>query len=475
MLYDLIKSLQVTKGTNNKLAMLQQNKDNSDLKSFLKAVYEPTFSYYMTELPEGAVYGNYEEGEVMMDLIADTAVALAKREYTGFAAKQFVNAQVRKMNKQTLELFQMLINRDVKAGIATTAINKTWPGHVTVVPYQRCVLPKDSNVAKWAWGQPGFFAYSDIKADGMYANVNVGTVTNSEGSALRAAITSRNGSVFPLGSYFDKIVADALAVAGNLYPGDTQLQGELLVKLNGVLMPREKGNGVLNSILQTGEHPGEGYEFIMAVWDAIPFSQAQAKVKYLVPLRERRAKLEQAMSAANGGLQMIKYKIVTTKKQAAEHLLEAWANGEEGTIDKHSEAIWLDGDNKDQVKGKLEFTVELMIVGFKAGDKNSKHKDSFGSLLCQSSEGLLEVGVTGMSDALRLELYTKRDYYTGKIVSVTANGIMYSQDGGKTKHSLFLPRLNEVRLDKSEADSFTRIVAIQEAAKAGEELQKAGA
>ena len=45
-----------------------------------------------------------------------------------------------------------------------------------------------------------------------------------------------------------------------------------------------------------------------------------------------------------------------------------------------------------------------------------------------------------------------------KIAVIRSNGIMYSTKAGK-KHSLFLPRLIEVRDDKTVADSFAEVEA----------------
>lgn len=480
MLHEIIKTLQTTKGTNAKLAVLQEHKDNKALQDFLKVVYEPTYSYYVTKIPEAAIYGDYAPGDVNLTLLTTTLHELSTRSVTGFAAKQYITNQVRQMNKPTFDLFVMAINRDIKASVATTAINKTWPGHVTVVPYQRCVLPKDSNMKNWKWGTPGFYAYSQIKADGMYANVNVKALGNINGFQEYPVveITSRNGSVFPGGAYFDKLIAEAIDLSSKLFPGNTQLQGELLVKYNGVILPREKSNGVMNSILQTGENPGAGYEVTMVVWDAIPLNEATTKNVYEVPYSDRYNKLETAFKLHTvGSLSLIETVLVTTYAQAASHFLDALKRGLEGTIVKHKDAFWLDGDNKDQVKGKLEFVVDLVITGFNVGDPNGKHAATFGSLQCETSDGLLVVGVSGMSDAVRLEIHNNREYYLGKIVSIMVNDIMFS-DKADEPHSLFLPRLMnkdktklvDLRLDKEVADTFVQVVGQYEAAKAGANL-----
>lgn len=475
-LIQIVREVQSAKGTNAKVAILEANKTNEELKSFLHLVYEPTINFYMTDLPKEAIPGMLAES--ITDPVAkfnDLANKLNKREVTGFAAKQHVTSIASMMDRDAHDLLKLMIQRDIKAGVAATTINKVWPGLITQVPYMRCVLPKDSKIKTWAWGTPGFYAFSQIKADGMYANIEINPFDYSDAGFK---VTSRNGSVFPFGAYFSNLKSNAIAIATRFpYASQgVQLQGEMLVKYNGEIMAREKGNGILNSILQTGEDPGADYVVVFHVWDAIPLNEATFKNKYNVPYKVRYSELSKACSVDasgaywSGSIELIETRMVNTYEEASKHFLEAITRGEEGTIIKHPEAIWLDGDNKEQVKGKLEFECDLQIIDFLPGDTNGKYASTFGSLLCASGDMLLMVGVSGMPDATRNELHEKREFYRGKIVTVRSNDIMYSTDNGKTPHSLFLPRLIEIRLDKTTADSFQRIVDQYEAAKKGVSL-----
>jgi hypothetical protein len=76
-----------------------------------------------------------------------------------------------------------------------------------------------------------------------------------------------------------------------------------------------------------------------------------------------------------------------------------------------------------------------------------------GSLICQDKDNKINVNVgTGLSDSQRKTL-TSADV-VGKIVTVTYNAKIQSKDG---TWSLFLPRLIEIREDKSEPNSFGEI------------------
>lgn len=464
-IFKVINELKNTKGTNAKAAILTANKDVAGLADYLKLVYEPRLSYYLTSVN---LAEPTDGGLIDIDKLKELATKLDTREISGFKAAKMLTETSAFMDAEEQALFTMMIKRDLKAGFGPASINKVFPGLITLVPYRRCVLPKDSNIKNWAWGQPGFYAYSQLKADGSYANVDV--------TPSGVAISTRAGSIYPTCAALVGIKCTAAIIANKLgYDGGTQLQGELLVYHKGVMMPRAEGNGILNSIQQTGEDPGTDYQVVLIAWDAIPLSEVVPKGKGSMNYDTTFTRLSSAIAATNteigntynNSVRLVHSRIVRTYDEAMAHFIELTSADEEGTIIKHKDAHWIDGDDDLQVKGKLEVEVELIVVGFKEGDPDGKHADTFGSILMQSSEGMIEVGVTGLSDEFRRKIWENRDDYLGKIATVRFNHITYSKDLTKEKHSLFLPRLVEFRADKTEADSFQRIVDQYEAAKKG--------
>ena len=154
-------------------------------------------------------------------------------------------------------------------------------------------------------------------------------------------------------------------------------------------------------------------------------------------------------------------RIIHNLDEAYQHYRELLEQGQEGSIIKNPNMLWRDGTSKEQLKLKLEFEVDLKITGFTQG--NGKNANTFGSISMESSDGLLKVDVSGMSDDLRMYAHLHRDELLDTIATVKANDITKSSPA-----SLYLPRLSEFRLDKTEADSFDQIVEQREAAKRGE-------
>jgi DNA ligase-1 len=347
--------------------------------------------------------------------------------------------------------YRLILIKDLKAGFSESTVNKAVKGVnkdyvIPTTPYMRCSLPEKSNMEDWDFAEG---VYSQIKADGKFTYVNIS-------KAGDIWITSRSGTLVPAGAM--GIEEDALKT----FTHGTSTHGELTVYRNGVMLERQIGNGILNSVAQGGSF-GEGEIAVFDCWDQIPLDQFVPKGEYKVPYHTRFKALEKqvmarALDGSNDVLQIhiIETKIVYSADELLEHYRDARRRKLEGTVAKSRYCFWKDGTSKDQVKQKEVIDIELEVTGFTAGKNKFAHL--FGSLECTSSDRLLQVYASGMSDDLRNAIHNDRAGWMSGIVTIRSNGIMYSTKVGKP-HSLFLPRLIERRDDKDTADSFADIEA----------------
>lgn len=345
------------------------------------------------------------------------------------------------------DLMIRILNKDPKAGFGESTVNKAKKGLIPDFPYMRCALPKDAKFGTWDWKKG---VISQEKADGMYCTVN-----KSKGDI---SMMSRSGKPFDTDKF--KLIVSASILS---FKDNTQTQGELLVRevATRKICPREIGNGMLNKVGQGGDFP-EGYEPIYRAWDQIPLSEVKTKVKYNVGYKTRLAVLQEDISASPlDVIGLIDTKVVHSMAEAKAHYREMLEAGKEGTILSEPNAPWVDSTSKFKIKFKMTATCELKITGWRAG--KNKNKDLFGSLVCESSDGLLEVAVSGFKDDHRKEIFENMDKYIGTVMSVDSNMLMEPSREGK-KWSLFLPRFAEFRMDKSEADSLEKIKEQFEAA-----------
>src|SRR3569832_2488453 len=182
-------------------------------------------------------------------------------------------------------------------------------------------------------------------------------------------IYSRQGTMFPM----EKFESLASAVQNTLDAG-IQNHGEMLVTRGGVVLPRQKDNNKKNSVLKGGDFSPDEVPIFM-VWDQIPLTAVKPKGKHARAYVDRLRDLIRQLGAGNksGYVQLIPTRIVKSLKEAYAHAAEIMLRGGEGTILKYRNAIWKDSTSKEQVKLKLEFTVDLQIEGVVLGRDNAKN------------------------------------------------------------------------------------------------------
>lgn len=434
-IYNLLETISATNSKLAKYALLREN-DCINLRNVLSAAYNPLVSYGLKEKTLPQPEGTCGKGHF------DTATfklveQLSARVVTGHHATRAVSNEMAGLTSESAELLRRILLKDLRAGFSESTINDVFKGLLPEFPYMRCSLPKHVKLETWDWDNGVF---SQEKADGSYLSLD----RRGDGMIF---MRTRQGTPYDI-EQFPGIVSDA----EDLGLG-TQTHGELLVIRDGVVLPREVSNGLLNSVLKGGSFELKDIP-IFLVWDQIPLECAVPGGKYGASYQQRLTTLEVQLGGEY--IRMIDTRVVPSMDQALDHYREMLADGKEGTILKHPGGLWRDHTSKHQVKLKLEADCELKVVGFEPG--KGKNAVTFGSLICESSDAELIVNVSGIADKKRKEIHENRLAWLGKIVTVRGNSIMYSKKEGKP-HSLFLPRLIEERNDKAAADSFERIVA----------------
>jgi DNA ligase-1 len=127
--------------------------------------------------------------------------------------------------------------------------------------------------------------------------------------------------------------------------------------------------------------------------------------------------------------------------------------GGEGVIVKKPEHFYELKRSKNWNKIKEIQDCDLKITGWYEG--RGKRKGKIGGFCCESECGKLKVEVgSGFSDDFINEISANPESYIGKIAKVLYNVRIVDKHGN---HSLFLPRLEEIRSDKTVADDISKI------------------
>lgn len=454
-IFALIERIAADPKKTAKEAMLREHAGDESLKRVLELAFNPFKTYGVKALPARTGNGDLVFEARHWQLIED----LRARELTGGAARAAIADAFNGLSAESAQLLGRILRKDLRAGFSENTTNKAFPKLIPEFAYMRCSLPTDVKLAEWPWADG---IVSQEKADGMFANVDV----DSTGVSVR----TRQGNEVPLEALGDLPNQMAKYLVLN-----HQHHGEILIQRRAdeswSILPREEGNGILNSISKGGEMPA-GHRAIYLAWDAVPLSAVQPKGRFETPYKQRLQGLRDAFATmqeleADPLVGLVPMRIVYSMAEALVHYREMLEAGKEGTIIKRLDNPWADGTSRGQVKLKLEVDVDLEIVGFNPG--TGKNAKTFGSIIGRAYCGQLVVNVNARSDKSRADIHARREELTGTIMAVRFNDIMKPKKPGEL-YSLFLPRLVELRQDKTTADSLERILAQFEAAVRGETM-----
>lgn len=467
------QNLKTTSGTNDKIGIVTELSNNATVNDifarFVSLIYDPKYNFYMTlnkkdinlEGGNDLILTDEEVNHIIYsfnEMMYDISKNLRRGNVVKEEVISFINGIE---NSNMREMLFNAVNRNLKVGLNVKSINKAFGFQlIEEVPYMRCSTIDSSNWKTLDWKDG---VYVQLKADGMFANVSL---TDGEWT-----FRSRNGSVFPKGTFtvieqtlnemisnFDVVLMDSKLQSDNVE--DYVFSGELLVLDEDYnVLDRSTGNGILNSLLQTGllkeEYSGLSFRFVM--WDLYLKDYKKDKSTY-------RDRFETLFEVVNNNsaldnytkfshLKIIDSTLVYSPEDVHKITVEYMGKGEEGTIVKNPKAKFKNGTSKDFIKMKVEFECDLVVTGWIEG--KGKNENTFGSLVCESSDSKLVVNVSGFTDKQREEIAKDIDNYMGKIITVKANDIIsnYLND----KKALYLPRFVEFRLDKDTADSLPEI------------------
>lgn len=459
--YKIIQSLSATRSRIEKEEILRAQVDNIQLKTFFKLALDPFINFFQKK--QFIQKQNKTVTVTLSEAMQQLTSRIAQRVVTGTAAVVEINELLSAMNKDDAKCLQMILQKDPRAGLGITTVNKIWPGLIREFPCLLATAWDDKLAAKLPW-QTGLF--SQLKSDGLRVSIIIdsfGTVT----------AYTRAGNELNLHGVFDRLGIEFR---------DVVLDGELLSidQLTGRFNNRQTSNGICSKAVKNTLSVEESKTLHCVLWDVIPYahflqgkSQLQYKDRWSMLL-----KMIEQLPTYLGFISVVPSRIVHSIAQAQEHYQEMLAADEEGTMIKDPTMLWSDGRSKQQLKLKDTSTADLLVTGFQEG--TGKLQGNLGSLHMQTADGLCAVAMSGFSLKTRSEIYANlikkpvnysmvvdRDEKTytavpgdidvdiSSIVEVKYNQKIKSREGDTW--SLFLPRFSQTRNDKTTANTLAEL------------------
>ena len=434
----ILESIAATSSKLEKEAIITRECGNSVLTKVFRQAYEPRITYGIKKIPSYKPIDSLYSLDSALGLLMDT---LATRQYTGQKAIDFVAEILSHLSLPDAEVISRVLNRDLRIGCSTSTINKVFPKLISEYPYMQYSLLSKVKSDDYTWKE-GVFAQT--KEDGLYASIN--HYADGELVAL-----TRQGAELP-----SEYLSDIFATIKSFYATDMQYHGEILVKRDGKILPREIANGIVNSISKNGAM-ADGCSLMYVIWDMVSLKDIEAGISH-TKYGDRFAKLSSFKQ--DGHVKLVESTLVHSKEEAFAVYSKSLSEGKEGVMLKCYDLPWKDHKSTRGCKLKLEVDVDLEIIGFTEG--KGKRSNTFGAITCKSSDRLLSADVSGFDDETLLYAHVNRDKLIGTIMTVKANEVMKGSPA-----SLFLPRWSEFRQDKTKADTYQEILDQFENAKKG--------
>ena len=430
---EIIQELKSTSSKNDKEAILKREHavNNEELKQILYWCYDPQFNFYTTKIPE---YETKREIYHATDALYQIVENVCSRKVTGNAALEYIAFVLANTVKTDTQVVESVIKRDLDCGVQESTINKVWKNLITEPPYMSYSLFNEKLI-----NSIKLPCYSEIKMDGLFADVKV--------TADSVNYSSRSGKElkFKLPNTVENKLK-TLAQFGNPFV----LHGEaLVIAEDGSFEPREIGNGYLNS------DDIDSNKICLVCWDVVRLDEYQNRSSK-VPFNIRREGLTELILHINEPkhFQSTELEICECVDDIIDHFVSARKRGLEGTVVKNFNLLWSDKKVKDGVKIKNQFDCEYRITGFQ---EHSKKKDQIGAIFVESEDKKIQFKVgSGLTDAQRKLYYKQQEQLIGKIVTIRGNDIVSSET--KETYSIFLPRLIELREDKTVADTYEKVL-----------------
>lgn len=448
-IYELVLMIREESSRNAKIEMVKNAIEHRrGFADFLKAVYDPFTQYYIRKIPnyipENTVFTDLEHILIRPDKYLNM---FSERRRTGGEAEKFLIYMLEAVPADDAKALEMIIQRDIDAGVNVKSINKACPGLIREYPCMLATAFKEHMVDKIQ-----FPAMVQTKMDGLRANILV----NKNGTT---DVRGRSGKSLGLAGLYDLSVSKQ--------PFSYVLDGEIIVwdKKDNQYLSRKKSNGIIRKYAQDTikDHDRKRYLPVMIVWDYIPaelfydHKSESANRKFNAEYTTRLNMAESVIQDNSQLIRMITTYEVNSYDEIREIFMRHLEEGEEGVIVKEPTSLWRDGRPKDHIKMKGVKECELFIKGLQEGKGRLRGK--LGAFLCESSDGLLEVSVgSGFSDPQREEYFNED--YVGRVVSINFNEVIEHDTKNGPEKSLFLPIFVEVRDDKDTANSLDEIIKL---------------
>jgi DNA ligase 1 len=416
----VIRSLEEHPSRLNKEAIIEAEKDNTELLEGFQLALSPFITFGVKKVPSHS--GPDGQGLPWV-AFKELCELLRTRQLTGDDARSAIElALSASTGKQWNDWYRRILIKDLRCGVSEKTINKVVKN---AVPLFECMLAHDgANHESKVSGKK----LLEPKLDG----VRVLTIVDCE--ARTVVQYSRNGKELV---NFPHITEGLLAHIDD-FDRSFVLDGEIISTSFQALMKQVHRKS-----------DADASDAVLMLFDMLPLSEFKAG-KSTLGQKRRTAFLKQFKGVfdkvSNIGLvPQVEVDLDSTvgQMQFIEFNKDAIANGYEGIMIKDLDAKYVCKRHVAWLKQKPFIEVSLEVTNVEEG--TGRNEGRLGALVCSGVDDgktiVVNVG-SGFSDNDRAEFWADRDSVIGQIVEVRADAITQNQDG---TYSLRFPRFLRFR------------------------------
>jgi DNA ligase-1 len=410
----VIRSLEEHASRLNKEAIIEAEKDNTELFEGFELALSPYITFGVKKVPS---FSGPDGQGLPWEAFKELCRLLSTRQLTGDDARSAIElALSASTNKQWNDWYRRILIKDLRCGVSEKTVNKI---KKNAVPVFECMLAHDgANHEKKVVGKK----LLEPKLDG------VRVITIVDVAAGTATMYSRNGKVLENFSHITSAIESNI----KLFKNSIVLDGEMVSSSFQALMKQVHRKSDVQS-----------EDARLMLFDALSLTEFK-KGKSVLGQKQRSDNLRSMKStfAKIGSIDIIPQIEVDLdglvgELQFKQYNKEAIEAGFEGIMIKDVDAVYECKRSVSWLKQKPFIEVSLTIVGVEPG--TGKNEGKMGAVICEGEDDgkFIRVNVgSGWTDDQRAEI---DDTVIGQVLEVRADAITRSQDSEDT-YSLRFPR-----------------------------------
>ena len=427
--YKILEKIKNTSSSNEKQAILEQNKNDGLLQEILSFVYNP---YFRTGLSSKKIKKKIAPAEYRLLLQPDNSITYIfnylKDHNTG-TDQDIAHVQwyIRNYSEGCPEIVEEILTQNLKIGMTAKSINKVWNN---LIPEFNVMLADKywEKIDKLEQEKPRILVTQ--KLDGMRCTtIKLGDKIN---------LMSRSGQLM---TGFVEIEHELRELPDGVYDGeilaDLSIDNSLDLFASTVSAARTKDTKKKNMTYNVFDYVKKVEEFVTGM-----FSESCA---------QRKQNLENILKKAH--CNYIKYVEVLYDGEYNSDIIDKLLNKalslqQEGIMLNIADAPYQKKRTTDILKVKKMNTVDLFVTNVFEG--KGKYKGTLGGVVVEYKGQPVGVG-SGFSDIQRKMIWEHPESIVGKLIEVQYFEESKDKNG---KPSLRFPVFKKIRLDKNEESLF---------------------